>query len=148
MNGVDCCVMPRFFCSIKSNPSRTQGLQDTLVAGQLRDAAGARVAKRERSSMSNSWQMPNQTMAARIPNTEYPRRVQQEEAACPVISTVCSDEASVFCYGVDCGRLKQNVVQLDGLSSACVVGTRYQVPRYLSTRGAARTFRQAAIVLA
>ena len=92
--------------------------------------------------------MPIQTMAARIPNTEYARRVQQEEAACPVIGTVCSDEASVFCYGVDCGRLKQNVVQLDGLSSACVVGTRYQVPRYLSTRAAAKMFRQAVIVLA
>lgn len=50
--------------------------------------------------------MPNQTMAERIPNTEYPPRVQQEEAACPVIGTVCSVETSVFCYGVDCGRLE------------------------------------------
>ena len=36
-----------------------------------------------------------------------PPRVQQVEAACPVIGTVYSDEASVFCYGVECRCLKQ-----------------------------------------
>ena len=58
--------------------------------------------RRTMSSVSSSWRMPNQTKAEYITNTEYPPRVQQVEAACPVIGTVCSDEASVFCYGAEC----------------------------------------------
>jgi hypothetical protein len=71
-----------------------------------------RLRRKPNATVSTSWRLPNQKGFRRNPCFITAIRGSSRDSR---KGTVCSDEASVFCYGDECGRpCKQLVARLDG----------------------------------